>query len=119
MVSQFRRLPGRLALPEVVQADNVLAATPLVLVVAVVQLAPVVAVVHPVLVVAVVPLAPEAATGRAASAARRAELVVGVVVAIKTNCSPNSRHTRLQMPPFQRPLLSSSEEYQRRSSPRS
>ena len=119
MVSQFHRLPGRLARLEVVLADNVLAATPHVRVVAGVQLAPVVAGVRAVLVVAAVHLVPVAATDRAASVARRAEPVVGVVVAIKTNCSPNSPHTRLQMHLFQRALSSSSEAYQRKSSPRS
>ena len=119
MVSQFHRLPGRLVRLEVVQADNVLAATPHVLVVAAVQVAPVVAALQVVLVVAAVRAVLVAATVRAASAARRAEPVVGVVVAIKTNCSPNSPHIRLQMHLFPRASSSSSEAYRRKSSPRS
>jgi hypothetical protein len=59
---------------------------------------------------------PEAAIGRAASAARHAELAVVVVVVIKTNCNRSSPHTRLLMHPYQRASSSSSEACQRKSS---
>ena len=107
MASRFRHPQGLLVRPQAVavQADRVQVVTHRVQVVAA-QPVPVEAA-QPVPVEAP-QVVPAAATGRVASVDPHAALVVVAVVAIKTSCNLSSRHTRLQMHPYQRALSSSS-----------
>lgn len=108
MASRFRRPQGLLVRTQAVavQADRVQVVTHRVPVVAAQPVPVVVAQRVPVEAAQVVPEAE--ATGRVASVDPHAALVVVAVVAIKTSCNLSSRHTRLQMHPYQRALSSSS-----------